>query len=70
MCVFEKILAVRWEDYLSVVVIHSYNDTNTSGKYSFLCAHLNKENSENCTLVCLVYLSRLRGLPPRARGHE
>ncbi len=26
---FEKILAVRWEDYLSVVVIHSYNDTLT-----------------------------------------
>lgn len=29
MCVFEKILALRWEDYLSVVVIHRNNDTLT-----------------------------------------
>lgn len=31
---------------------------------------LTKEVSRNGTPVCLVYLSRLRGLPPRAREHE
>lgn len=29
MCVFRRILALRWEDYLSVVVIHTNNDTPT-----------------------------------------
>lgn len=46
----------------------SKNDTRTSGKTAFCL--FTKEVSGNGTPVCLVYPGRLRGLPPRARGHE
>lgn len=54
VCVFEKILSLRWEDYLSVVVIHSNNGALTPvGNMASCVLTLTKKTVETAPLSVL-----------------
>lgn len=71
MCAFEKILALRWEDYLSVVVIHGNNDTLTPvGNIAACVLTLTKKTVKTAPLSVLFTSVDWEGYLQGQGGHE